>query len=375
MSTENKPLEPADVATMFAVSKRTVLRWVQDGVWVQYGVQPWHTPGGEVRFDSVEIQAAIDRAKGKAVSLRAELLSRATTARARCITIANQKGGVGKTCLSVNLAVALAKGGDRVCLVDCDPQGNATQHLGYGDPPGTRPLEHRLAEIWRLDPDQRPLSMRDVLVPTRYDGVLLAPMDVEGLRVEHATTVLNLRLANSEYKPDVRGLNRVLADFYGTLPRQVDALLAAEPFDYVIFDTSPTLGPLTTAALMTSDGYLVPVEPEAFGAYGVQVFEELVSDIMGLMDRKAQCLGYVINHRMRNAQLRQGVAEHIRSVAADRVLRTEIPENVAIGEAAARGLSVLEHAPTSRAAEAFRALAAEVTERVRSADEGKSAVG
>lgn len=375
-------LTSSEVAGILGVAQRTVRAWVEEGIMAAYGVEAWMTPGGDLRFHRSQVTAMLERLKaetGSYASLRKELMKHALGIRPRRVAVANNKGGVGKTTVAVNLAAAIAElTGDRVLVLDCDPQGNATRHLGFGEPP-RRPIRAILAETWELADIERPKPLSEIIVPAT-ERVWLAPNNEDGLVVEHALTSTALEIATGR-PPNPKALQQSLVDFLGTLPRRVAELHREVQFDWLIFDTSPMLGPLTIQALTAADAYLVPVEAEEFSAHGVAVFEDLVHDAMQRTGREIQCLGYVINNLKRPAAVRQQYNQHIRSQKGELVFTTEIPESSALAEAAALGVSVIDYASrestrgAKRAKEAFLALAQEVMARYEKLEAARSQRG
>lgn len=400
-STGRKVLKPSDVAKLFLVSNRTVYRWIEERVFPQYGIEPWFTPSGEPRFYEDEVKRAIMLSRQGGGSLRDELLHICSAIRARVVVCANQKGGVGKTTTAVNTGAALADEehgpGDRVLIIDMDPQGNATQHLGYGTRPGFRQYKHCVADIWGLDPEKPKVSLKDVVVPTEHENIFLAPMDDEGLYVEHAVTATMLKIANGQIRADGNQLNNALREFYGTFARELKELLAVQSYDWVIIDTPPTLGPLTTSALAACDSYITPVEPEVFSSFGTELFEALVNELMNMMGREIECLGYLINYKQRRSNVREDVLATIKEQVGDQLFETVLPEDTNIVSAQAHGKTLFYNGPAveldpetgkevikhinyrqSRACEAFVALAQEIRERMERLEaqrDQKSAAG
>lgn len=368
---QREPLKVADVAKMFGVSNRTVQRWVEDDIWNDYGVNPWVTPGGDLRFYRDEVEAAIERnRKNRGNSLRKELLKIGPIERAQVVTIANQKGGCGKTTVAVNLAAALSKtAGSRVLVIDMDPQGNATRNLGFSDHiTGYQSYDYVVGDLWnsQLEGDEsEPVPLIDIIAPIDDDERLwLAPNDTASNAVEHALLVSMLQLASQEGPLDQGRVRGALRQYFLTLRTALDELLAEEPFDWVILDTGPSVGALTTAAMLASDYYLIPCEPEPFSVQGLGQFEEIVNSTMSIPGHKLELVGYLINHSRRGAKMRKNMAKAIRENAGDRVFKTELPENVPIGESQQKGKPVVTYKPESPAAETFLQLANEVMQRI-----------
>jgi chromosome partitioning protein len=255
---------------------------------------------------------------------------------ARIVATANQKGGVGKTTTTINLAASLAFSDRRVLLVDLDPQGNLTSGLGQKDkttPAGT--VYHALTT-------QEPATdFRPFILPTAIDRLLLAPAD------------RNLTGAEIELVPLTR--------------REERLRLLLEPlrahFDYIFIDCPPSLGLLTLNALVAADAVLIPLHCEYFALEGL-------ADLVGTMRRVRAALnpsldieGVLLTMFDERTNLGQQVANEVRQFFKEKVFRTVIPRNVRLGEAPSHGMPVITYDVKSRGAEAYLALAREVLER------------
>mgnify|MGYP002633536173 CR=1 FL=1 len=250
----------------------------------------------------------------------------------RIIAISNQKGGVGKTTTAVNLAACLAEAGDRVLLVDLDPQGNATSGLGIDKVEGVPSIYDVLV---------RDTPLADTLQPTSMPGLTVAPSsrDLVGAEIE-----LTSALAR-EHR---------LADALKSLPMD---------FDTVILDCPPSLGLLTLNALTAADSVLVPLQAEFFALEGLG---ELVRTIQLIQRRLNPALAWegvlltLYDHRNR---LCREVSDDVREHFGDKVFETAIPRNVRLGEAPSFGQPIIQYDPGARGAEAYRALAQELIAR------------
>lgn len=357
----------AEVAREFGVSQRSVMEWAKSGRLQRYGIRPWPTPAGDWRFDPREVRRAIRLWRNAGDGPLPEELRRYSRRGPRKLAIANNKGGVGKTTVAVNLAAALVEEtGGRVLVIDADPQGNATRHFGFGREPGRRQYRATLADIWDLPDIEHRRPLAEIVVPAA-EKIWLAPADDSLLVVEHALLSTALQLATVSQMPDPAALQRRLGEFFLTLPQQLWALSGKMDFDWVLIDLPPVLGPLTISGLTASNAYLVPVEPEEFSAHGIQVFEDLVDESMSYTGKIIHPIGYVLNHLKRDAIVRREFAEAVREAKGDKVFRTEIPESSAFAEAAALGVTIFQYAQRSRKAErlaaVFRELAREVIDR------------
>lgn len=242
----------------------------------------------------------------------------------RVFCIANQKGGVGKTTVALNLADAIAKAGQEVLLVDLDPQCNATGGLGH------RPLpRHPLVS-------DHPLA----------DGLLDCP--TPGLRL--------LPGSRSFYDIDQ------LATAGTTASQQLVSHLTncGKANDYVILDCPPSLGHLTRAALAASHEVIMPIQCEYFAMEGLTQMIEVIRDVMRQPGRNLQFGGIVLTMYDPTLELTREVDEDVREFFGDIVFETVIPRDVSVPEAVSHGQSVLDYAPRSRATRAMIELCLEV---------------
>ena len=255
---------------------------------------------------------------------------------ARIVAVANQKGGVGKTTTTINLAASLALAGQRVLLVDVDPQANLTSGVGQkgkAAPAGT--IYQALTTVERVT-DCRPF-----VIPTGIDRLVLLPAD------------RNLTGAEIELVPLARREERLR-----------DLLHAVrDEFDYVLIDCPPSLGLLTLNALVAADAVLIPLHCEYFALEGL-------ADLVGTMRRLRAGLnpaldidGVLLTMFDERTNLGQQVAREVREFFKEKVYRTVIPRNVRLGEAPSHGMPVLLYDVKSRGAEAYLALAREVLAR------------
>ncbi|MEE9277732.1 MAG: ParA family protein [Dehalococcoidia bacterium] len=246
------------------------------------------------------------------------------------LAIANQKGGVGKTTTAINLGAALARAGRRVLLIDCDPQRNSTSGLGLAGSAGPTVYD-ALAERALLRACARPTSEERLwLVP--------ASPDLAGAEVE---------LAAADAR-EVR-LRRALADL-------------RTAYDYVFIDCSPSLGLLTLNALTAADAALIPVQCEYLALEGLGQLHDTIKLVRRNLNPALTIAGLVLTMYDSRTNLTEAVAQEVRQHFPE-TFRTVIPRSVRLSEAPSFGKTIFQYADSSRGAEAYRALAAELLSR------------
>jgi chromosome partitioning protein len=248
------------------------------------------------------------------------------------IACANQKGGVGKTTTVVNLATYLALAGERVLVVDLDPQGNATS--GFG-----------------IDRSRLDSSVYDALVDGRVAAELLIPAPVD--RVRLLPSAIALAGAEIELAPLERRERRLAQ----TLKPLVDE------FDYVFIDCPPSLGLLTVNALTAADAVLIPIQSEYYALEGLTQLIATIHLVRDNLNPALEIKGVVITMYDARTNLSAEVAAEVRRHLADRVYDTIIPRSVRLSEAPSYGLPIALYRPDSRGAEAYTELARELRRR------------
>ncbi|PCD76653.1 ParA family protein [Pseudothioclava arenosa] len=253
----------------------------------------------------------------------------------RIISITNQKGGVGKTTTAINLAAALAEQGQRVLLVDLDPQGNASTGLG-------------------IDPEDRKFSTYDLLLEDMPLEDILLQSDVDGLWICPATT--DLSSADIELMANEKR-SFLLHDAL----RQPD--IDKFRFDYILIDCPPSLSLLTINAMVASQSVLVPLQAEFFALEGLSQLMLTIREVRQSANNQLRIEGVVLTmYDVRN-NLSQQVEADARATLGELVFRTMIPRNVRVSEAPSYALPVLSYDGGSRGAQAYRALAQEMLAR------------
>jgi chromosome partitioning protein len=259
---------------------------------------------------------------------------------ARVVAVANQKGGVGKTTTTINLAASLALGDQRVLLVDVDPQGNLTSGVGQKNKASDAGTIYHALTGAEPTHDARPF-----IIPTGIDRLSLIPADrhLTGAEIEMVTL------------PGREERLRALID-----PVRGD-------YDYIFIDCPPSLGLLTLNALVAADAVLIPLHCEYFALEGL-------ADLVGTMRRVRAALnpqldieGVLLTMFDERTNLGQQVATDVRGFFKEKVFRTVIPRNVRLGEAPSHGMPVILYDVKSRGAEAYLALAKAVIESAKNA--------
>ncbi len=264
----------------------------------------------------------------------------------RIIAIANQKGGVGKTTTAVNLALALALSGQRVLLIDLDPQGNATS--------GLTPEPIKSGTIYDSLVSRTPLPQ---VIRESRPSLFLAPSstDLVGAEIELATMEGRER--------------RLKAEMQGH----------CDIYNFVLIDTPPSLGLLTLNALVAADSVLVPMQCEYYALEGLSSLLATIRRVKAVLNPALELMGVVLTMFDSRNRLSHEISLEVNKHFPEHVFQSVIPRNVRISESPSHGLAVIEHDPKSVGAEAYRLLARELLERVgwsqsfaRSTGEGAS---
>ncbi len=254
----------------------------------------------------------------------------------RIITIANQKGGVGKTTTAINLATALAAIGEKVLVMDIDPQGNASTGLGIG---------------------------REERESSSYD-VLAGSSTVTGAAV--ATAVPNLSVVPSTM--DLLGIEMEISGSSDRVLRLKNALAAeavGRAFDYVLIDCPPSLNLLTLNAMAAAESVLVPLQCEFFALEGLSQLLETINQVRDSINPGLKIQGIVLTMFDGRNNLARQVVDDVRSFMGAAVYQTVIPRNVRISEAPSHGKPAILYDLKCAGSQAYLQLASEVIRRER----------
>jgi len=266
----------------------------------------------------------------------------ATPAITRYISISNQKGGVGKTTTTINLATALAAVGKKVLVVDLDPQGNASTGLG-------------------IDRSNRTNGTYEILFGECEVDQAAVPSRVPGLHVIPAS----IHLSGAELE---------LVDAQKREARMKMALAKSRDFyDYVLFDCPPSLNLLTLNALVASDGVLVPLQCEFFALEGLSHLVKTIERVKSTFNEKLELMGVVLTMYDKRNNLSTQVSDNVRSFFGDKVYETVIPRNVRISEAPSFGLPAIVYDMNCNGSQAYIQLAKELLKREKAAAEKSGA--
>lgn len=250
----------------------------------------------------------------------------------KIISVANQKGGVGKTTTTINLAAALAEKGQKILVIDLDPQGNASTGLGIG-------LENREYTTYELLLED--IDLNDVILETETKNLYIVPATVD-------LSSADLDLLSNEKRSFLLhdALRQTQMDVFG--------------FDYVLIDCPPSLNLLTVNAMIGAHSVLVPLQSEFFALEGLSQLMLTIREVRQSGNKDLRIEGVVLTMYDRRNNLSQQVEQDARENLGDLVFKTMIPRNVRLSEAPSFAMPVLSYDTLSKGAQAYRDLAQEL---------------
>ena len=254
---------------------------------------------------------------------------------AKVITVTNQKGGVGKTTTSINLAFYIAKSGKDTLLIDFDPQGNASSGLGIDK----RELDKSMCDVMLGE-----VELSEVITKVEKNKHLfIAPTIPELANVE-------VQMAEME-------------DKFRILKHAIDSV--SEKYEYIIIDSPPSLSLLTVNGMIAADYLLLPVQTEFYALEGVAQLLESMNLVKKAMNPDLKLLGVLATMYDRRTSLSSEVLAEIKKYFKEKVFDTTIPRNVRLAEAPSHGVAIGQYDRFSKGAKAYKSLAEEVIERTK----------
>ncbi|TBW21120.1 ParA family protein [Arcanobacterium bovis] len=257
----------------------------------------------------------------------------------RIITVANQKGGVGKTTSAVNMAAALADGGLTVLVIDFDPQGNASTALG---------VEHKsgIPSIYDVITGEKSLTEIVAKCPD-LEGLYIAPATVDLSSAEIELVMADDR----EYR-----LKRAVEEYINVSRETLNV-------DYVIIDCPPSLGLLTLNALVAAQEIMIPIQAEYYALEGLTQLMKTINNVKNSLNPKLSISTILLTMFDKRTNLSQDVAQEVRNYFPNETLSVEIPRNIRISEAPSFQQTVITYDPRSTGAVAYLAAAKELASR------------
>ncbi|HHT76588.1 MAG TPA: ParA family protein [Clostridiaceae bacterium] len=250
------------------------------------------------------------------------------------ISVVNQKGGVGKTTTTINLAAYLGQRGKKVLIVDLDPQGNATSGYGYDK----SALESTVYDLLVNDAD-----IKDVIQTTKRKNIDMCPtnIDLAGAEVELVSAMSRETI-----------LKRALEE-------------VSSSYNYILIDCPPSLGLLTLNALAASTGVLVPIQGEYYALEGLTQLVDTINLVKRHLNPQIGIFGVVITMFDGRTQLTRQVTQEVQNYFGEKVFKTFIPRNIRLAEAPSHGKTIAEYDNKSKGGKAYDALALEVIKRTK----------
>ncbi len=249
------------------------------------------------------------------------------------ITVANQKGGVGKTTTAINLSAAVANKGFKTLLIDLDPQANST--MSYVD---VRAVERSMYDVLVTEE----IEFEKAVVPTQLPNLWLAPSRISLAKLE----------------------SKLIGDLDGPFRLKDKLARTITDYDYVFIDTPPTLGMITVNALVASTHVLVPIQSSYFALEGTDDLLETIEKIKARPNPNLQLLGVVITMHDKRTTLAKDIHEQIGNVFGDRLFNTIITKSIRLEESPAYKESIFTFAPKSSGAMEYYSLSEELLARV-----------
>jgi len=247
----------------------------------------------------------------------------------KVISIVNQKGGVGKTTTAINLAASLALSGEKILLIDIDPQGNSTSGLGIV----REDVEKTLYSVIAGE-----CTLAEAVIHTQIEQLYVVPSSVDLLGAE-------IELIEKDGRESI-------------LAKALDDLKAS--YRYIFIDCPPSLGLLTLNALVASDSVLVPVQCEYYALEGLSMLTKTIRRIQGTFNPRLDIKGIVLTMFDTRNNLAHQVVQEVRKHFGEKVYQTMIPRNIALGEAPSHGKPAMLYDMKSRGAQSYLALAKEI---------------
>lgn len=250
----------------------------------------------------------------------------------KIISVANQKGGVGKTTTSINLSAALAQEGKKVLLIDADPQANASSGLGVD-------IRELKTTIYECLVNQQ--SAKDAILETNQENLYVLPahIDLIGAEIE----MINIENRETLMANMLKGLD--------------------DEYDYVIIDCSPSLGIITVNCLTASNSVIIPVQCEYFALEGISKLLNTIKIIKSKLNPTLTIEGFLLTMYDNRLRLSNQVYEEVKKHFGTLVFNAVISRNVRLSEAPSHGMSVLEYDPSSKGAQNYKELAKELINR------------